>query len=238
VIAGGDPSKISVPLQLAETDDRNKLLARTSGGRSSAVTEGTHDSKADLRTLMQDQLDALDGETRRSLSRDARAHLVQHEAFRHASVVMIYMPILKEVDVTGIALECFRRHKVVCVPRVDWVRKDMQPVEVSSFDDESMDVDEHGLRSPRNARLVLPDLIDLVVVPGLAFDAEGHRLGRGGGFYDRFLTRIRRDCTTIGIAFDVQFVDSVPTDDRDMSVDVVITDRRTTTASTSRTGSS
>jgi len=196
------------------------------------------ESKADLRSRMKLRLDSLDDADRRQRSTLACSRLIGHDAFHHASIVMMYMPLTNEVDVTAVALECFRRHKVVCVPNVDWGRRDMQPVEVSSFDDRCMDVDEYGLRSPRHGRLVLPELIDLVVVPGLAFDAEGHRLGRGGGFYDRFLLRIRPQCVTAGIAFDEQFVDNVPTNEMDMAVSVVVTDRRTTTASASRSGSS
>ncbi|MEM7229856.1 MAG: 5-formyltetrahydrofolate cyclo-ligase [Planctomycetota bacterium] len=201
------------------------------------MSESTGQSKADLRAQMKDRLAALTDDQRRDMSVQACSRLVQDDAFVHASTIMMYMPIAREVDVTTIALACFRQNKTVCVPRVDWERKDMQPVEVSSFDDRVMDVDEHGIRSPRHARLVLPTQIDLLILPGLAFDAHGHRLGRGGGFYDRFLTRIRRNCTTIGIAFDVQIIDAVPNDDWDMSVDAVVTDRRVSGA-TSPTRSS
>ena len=57
--------------------------------------------------------------------------------------------------------------------------------------------------------VLVPHLIDLVIVPGLAFDTTGNRLGRGGGFYDRFLRRLRRSATTVGLAFDAQVVDTV-----------------------------
>ena len=61
------------------------------------------------------------------------------------------------------------------------------------------------------------------------------QLGRGGGFYDRFLRRLRRSATTVGLAFDIQIIDDVPADDRDFSVDIVVTDRRVTHAGGSRT---
>ena len=86
----------------------------------------------------------------------------------------------------------------------------MAPVEVTSFDDHVMETDEHGLRFPRNARPILPSLIDIVIAPGLAFDDRGHRLGRGGGFYDRFLKRIRQTATTVGLAYDAQIVPRRP----------------------------
>ncbi|MEZ5219033.1 MAG: 5-formyltetrahydrofolate cyclo-ligase [Ilumatobacteraceae bacterium] len=71
-----------------------------------------------------------------------------------------------------------------------------------------------------------PDSIDVVVVPGLAFDLAGSRLGYGGGFYDRWLPTAMRACT-IGVAFDDQLVHDLPIDPWDRPMDVVITERRT-----------
>ncbi len=102
----------------------------------------------------------------------------------------------------------------------------MESVEISSFDDEVIAVDDHGLRTPRAGRPIVPSLIDLVIVPGLAFDPAGNRLGRGGGFYDRFLRRLRRSAITAGLAFDAQIIDTVPADDRDFAVDLIVTNRR------------
>jgi 5-formyltetrahydrofolate cyclo-ligase len=69
-----------------------------------------------------------------------------------------------------------------------------------------------------------PSLLDVVVVPGLAFTADGRRLGQGGGHYDRFLPRLRPDCLTIGAAFAEQLVDDLPTEDHDARVALVVTD--------------
>jgi 5-formyltetrahydrofolate cyclo-ligase len=165
----------------------------------------------------------------------ACARLMNLEVFRHAAVVMLYMPLALEVDLTPVALRCYQLGKTVCVPKVDWKRRDMTPVETSSFDDQVMDIDAHGLRTPRDGQPILPTTIDLTVVPGFAFDTSGARLGRGGGYYDRFLSRLRRSAATAGLAFDVQIVESVPADDRDLCVDIVVTDRRVTYASRSRT---
>jgi 5-formyltetrahydrofolate cyclo-ligase len=69
-----------------------------------------------------------------------------------------------------------------------------------------------------------PALLDVVVVPGLAFTADGRRLGQGGGHYDRFLPRLRPGCLTIGAAFAEQLVDELPMEDHDAHVSVVVTD--------------
>lgn len=198
------------------------------------MTEQPPESKSDLRERMRALLAGMDATFRHDASAAACALLTGLESFRHASVVMLYMPLPSEVDLTPAALRCFREGKTVCVPRVHWKRRDMDPMEIRSFDDEEMDADEHGLRTPRAGTPLVPTLIDLVVVPGLAFDPGGHRLGRGGGFYDRFLRRLRRSATSVGLAFDAQVIDEVPADDRDFAVDVVVTDRRVTYAGGSR----
>jgi 5-formyltetrahydrofolate cyclo-ligase len=69
-----------------------------------------------------------------------------------------------------------------------------------------------------------PELLDVVVLPGLAFTREGERLGQGGGHFDRFLTRVRDDCLRIGVAFHEQLVEELPTERHDIAVDRVITD--------------
>jgi 5-formyltetrahydrofolate cyclo-ligase len=65
---------------------------------------------------------------------------------------------------------------------------------------------------------------DVVIVPGIAFTAAGDRLGQGGGWYDRFLVGIRDDCVTIGVGFEPQLVDELPTEPHDVVLDLVITD--------------
>lgn len=69
-----------------------------------------------------------------------------------------------------------------------------------------------------------PTSIDVVIVPGLAFTPAGDRLGQGGGWYDRVLARVRTDCTTIGVGFDVQIVDELPIGEHDRRLDLVITE--------------
>lgn len=71
-----------------------------------------------------------------------------------------------------------------------------------------------------------PMAVDVVVVPGLAFTVNGHRLGQGGGWYDRFLASTRDGCRKIGVGFDVQIVDEVPTEEHDVTLDMVITESR------------
>jgi 5-formyltetrahydrofolate cyclo-ligase len=69
-----------------------------------------------------------------------------------------------------------------------------------------------------------PQHVDVVLVPGLAFTADGHRLGQGGGWYDRFLARVGPHCSTIGVGFAVQLVDTMPIEAHDVVLDRVVTE--------------
>ena len=69
-----------------------------------------------------------------------------------------------------------------------------------------------------------PGLLDLVVVPGVAFTRDGKRLGQGGGYYDRFLPRVRPDCVVVGVCFAEQIVDALPAEPHDRQMSRVVTD--------------
>lgn len=192
------------------------------------MSEAKITPKKALRRAMRQQLRQMTDEERHSASNQVCARLMQLDTLRTAGVIMLYLPLPGEVDIMPIVVRCFQMGKMVCVPRVDWDRRDMNATEIGSFQDEDLEIDEHGVRTPQVYRPVVPTMIDVALVPGLAFDTSGHRLGRGGGYYDRFLPRLRRSATTIGVAFDGQIVDAVDRLDHDIGLDLVVTDRRTT----------
>ncbi len=184
------------------------------------------DRKNAIRTAMRARLAALTDTQRSDGSAAVCARLVKSAEFARATTLMLYMPMRSEIDVLSIALEAFRLGKSVCVPRVETGRKAMHAIETSTFDDESMGSDELGVRSPVAGAQIPAEAIDLVIVPGVAFDTRGFRLGRGGGYYDRFLARLPRTTATVGVCFDFQFVDTVPTEPTDIAVQTIVSDRR------------
>jgi 5-formyltetrahydrofolate cyclo-ligase len=77
---------------------------------------------------------------------------------------------------------------------------------------------------PEDEPSVAPESIDVVIVPGLAFTATGERLGQGGGWYDRFLARVRPECVTIGVGFQQQLLAELPTEAHDIPLTLVVSD--------------
>jgi 5-formyltetrahydrofolate cyclo-ligase len=204
-----------------------------SGSRTdSGPAEDVAAAKRAIRRRMRTVLAELEPRDRREASAAACRRLVELDAWRRASCVMLYLPLASEIDVLAAAVQAFRGDRTVCVPHVDWDRGDMAPVAVRSFDDAVLEADGTGVRTPVGGRPVVPDAIDLVVIPALAYDLAGHRLGRGGGYYDRFLPRLRRDAVRVGLVFDRQLVDAIPTEAHDVAAHVVVTERRLTPPAT------
>ena len=99
----------------------------------------------------------------------------------------------------------------------------MIAIEINSLET-GLTEDTNGLRSPTTGVPVPAEDIDLIVTPGLAFDATGGRLGRGGGYYDTFFANKDLDAVEMGFCFSEQIVEEVPMNEHDRRVDVVVSD--------------
>ena len=194
-------------------------------------SNSTDSAKSSLRTRVRERLRGMDSHARAEAARHACERLAADARFTGASSVMLYMPMRSELDVTPLAQAALSQGKRVSVPRTDSDRGTLTPVGIESVDAASMPQDAMGVRTPASGPEVAPESLDLVVVPGVAFDRAGHRLGRGAGYYDRFLSRLSPRTATAGICFDEQLVDAVPHGDHDRTVDCVFTPSHTISAS-------
>jgi len=185
--------------------------------------------KAQLRSKLQNSLLAVGAEQRERKSHLACERLVATEQFQTASTVMLFLSLPHEVDTSEAILAAWQSGKTVAVPKVSWEQRHMIPVQINSLD---TDISTHasGLRNPTSGAPVPFSEIGLVVTPGLAFDRAvafdraGNRLGRGGGYYDRFFAHEQLKACKCGFAFAEQLIDSVPVTDHDRPIDMLITD--------------
>jgi 5-formyltetrahydrofolate cyclo-ligase len=142
--------------------------------------------------------------------------------------VLFFMPTAKEVDIGPAAADCLARGIDVCLPRADWETGVITPALVSNWGREELVETKHGIFEPRpDAKPVDLARLDLVIVPGLAFDASGGRLGKGGGFYDRFLGQPGLRAAKVGVGLDQQVVEQIPRDAWDVALDALVTPTRT-----------
>ncbi len=178
-----------------------------------------------LRKRIKRRIADMSAAEREQASGRAAERMLALEEFDAASVVMAYLPIAGEPDTAEVILEAWRRGKRVLAPRVDWDRRHMVGVELQSLD-EGVTPGRYGIPEPDGGFPHPVTEIDFVIVPALAFDRAGGRLGRGGGFYDRFLAEPGLDAVACGLAFDVQLCDDLPTEAHDEQVDMLVTDRQ------------
>lgn len=175
--------------------------------------------KIDLRARARRARGEIPPEVRAAASADAIARLVALPELADADTVAIYAATADELDVTGAGRILRERGAVVLFPRVAGDRLLL----VATTDDASLRAGYRSILEPDGPTADL-DHLDAIVVPGVAFDAAGRRLGRGGGHYDRLLAELPETTVRIGACFEVQVTDEVPSDAHDRTVDLVVTE--------------
>ena len=183
-------------------------------------------TKPALRRQLREALAAMDDASRHAKSLAACGWIAGSPEFAGASVVMLYLSTPHEVDTASLALRCWQSGKSVVVPKVSWDQRRMLPVEITSLQT-GLTTTGPGIREPDagTGKPIPTDLIDLVIVPGLGFTPAGYRIGRGMGFYDRFLAQPEFVGVSCGLAFEEQIVPALPVLDHDVPLSMLATDR-------------
>lgn len=184
----------------------------------------TTDSKAALRAELLAARTRLAPERRAVLSREVAARAVALSSFERARTVALYAPMGAEVDPAEIARRAISLGKRVAFPRLaDGARA----LEFAACAPEELSPGALRTREPpASAAAVALDEIDLVLVPGVGFDPEGRRLGRGRGHYDATLAALPASASRVGLAFELQIVPRLPHEAHDELLDAVVTDSR------------
>ncbi|MEX2415427.1 MAG: 5-formyltetrahydrofolate cyclo-ligase [Paenibacillaceae bacterium] len=188
--------------------------------------------KQKLRKLMEANRQQLSEEQRRSssesISRFALELIVPLVRSSARPTLFTFMPFRSEVDVTPLTRWWWEAGYHVVVPKVDKALQTMEAFEISSF--EELEPGAWGIPEPRSMapRLATLAAIDVMIIPGLAYDRQGGRLGYGSGFYDRFLDRydVRGlpHPYKLGVCFETQLQDELPMEQHDLRVDRIITE--------------
>lgn len=226
---GRDASQSSVTLALRQ--------GREAEGRApfERALEGARlESKADLRLRMAALRDAISPRERLTRSAAIARRLHRWERFERAQVILVFMSFGSEVmtePIIGLALV---EGKVIGAPRTLLRQKRLEFRQVGALG-MRFARGPFGIREPSaQAPLIEVAQADLILVPGLAFDRDGYRLGYGGGFYDRVLAEPGLRAATVGLAFEEQIVRRVPHGEGDQAVGWIVTDQRIITCRAGR----
>ncbi len=156
-------------------------------------------------------------------SAEIQRRFLHSELFHRAECLALYSAIQNEVLTEIVSARAFELGKTLVYPRIK--NDDLEFVEILSLTD--LAPGAFGVLEPQGDRLIAVEELDLVVVPGVAFDQTGHRLGYGRGFYDRALLACRADCTKVGFAYDSQLLATLPSAEHDQKLSVLMTESRT-----------
>jgi 5-formyltetrahydrofolate cyclo-ligase len=158
------------------------------------------------------------------LSAQARIRLEQQSAWKAARTILFYAPLPDELDIWPCLATALLAGKQAYLPRLDPLKKAYFAHCVTD-PEKDVAIAPFGIREPGGHCPELPlNQLDFVLVPGVAFDPHGHRLGRGRGYYDRILAAVRGQ--TCGVAFDEQIVDEIPVEPHDVTVNCILTPSR------------
>ena len=161
----------------------------------------------------------LTGDEREVASQAAVERLVRLPEVWRAGVVALYVAMAEEIDPAGAVVPLRDRGIRTLFPRVRGEALDL----AEASDPQALPGGFRGIREPTGPAID-PEVVDVAVLPGVAFDLDGGRLGQGGGHYDRLLPALPDDTVRVGLGFSCQVVPRVPREDHDALVDIVVTD--------------
>ncbi|MFH0817085.1 MAG: 5-formyltetrahydrofolate cyclo-ligase [Candidatus Micrarchaeota archaeon] len=180
-------------------------------------------NKAELRKVLKETLSKQPISERERKSKLVINELIGLKEYSKAKTILIYVSMKEEVSTIEFITNAIVEGKCVVVPAVDKSGKSMTLHKINSLGD--LEPGYKGIHEPRDKSCEVPsESIDLAVVPGLAFDSRGNRLGRGKGMFDKLFEKAK--CPKIALAFDFQVVETVPVEGHDFPVEIIVTEKR------------
>ena len=176
-----------------------------------------HDKKQFIRKEIAAHKKNTSEEKNIELSQKICAHIVQTEMFQKAGCIALYYSMADEVQTSGLIEEWYEKKKIV-LPVISG-----ENIHFHTYSGkENLTNSTLSINEPTSTDVIQPESIDFFIVPGVAFDYAGNRLGRGKGYYDKYLSGISKPI--IGICFDFQLIDSIPAEEHDIKMDIIITE--------------
>ncbi|HHC24549.1 MAG TPA: 5-formyltetrahydrofolate cyclo-ligase [Desulfobacterales bacterium] len=147
--------------------------------------------------------------------------------FMESRVPLLYMNLGSEVNTRGILKKCFEQRKVVILPGFDKEKYRMTPMKINNVDLD-LKPGPRGVPEPnmKKCKVVPVDRLDIAIIPGVAFDEKGARVGSGQGYYDRLIPKLPVTTRKVALALESQIIQQVPMQSHDKHVDIIITDKR------------
>lgn len=184
------------------------------------IDEKISAQKKILRREIKSRLATLSEDARINFSHTVTEKFLSHSIYRKSKILMAYFSTAEEIQLQKFLSTALSDGKILSVPFIEG--REMHAVILPELD--AVEIGAYGILTVESSarKIIDAEKIDCIVTPGLAFDAKGNRLGKGGGFYDKFLNRAV-NAVKIALAFDEQIVENVPIEPHDVKVDFILT---------------
>lgn len=191
------------------------------------VMDEVREKKQEIRNEIATFFDALEDEVLAANTTIIENRLFEFANFLESKIVMLYVNAENEVGTQNIVKRAFEYSKIVVLPAFDPARSTMKLMKVDN-PDKDLTMGPRGILEPNPAKCktVPLDCIDIAIVPGIAMDEKGGRIGSGDGYYDRIIPDLPMTTRKVGLVFEGQLVTQVPMESHDKHVDIIITEKR------------
>jgi 5-formyltetrahydrofolate cyclo-ligase len=191
------------------------------------VMDEVREKKQEIRNEIATFFDALEDEVLAANTSIIENRLFEFANFLESKIVMLYVNAENEVGTQDIIKRAYEYNKIVVLPAFDPVRSTMKLMKVD-HPNRDLTLGPRGILEPDpvKCKVVPLDCIDIAIVPGIAMDEKGGRIGSGDGYYDRIIPDLPMTTRKVGLAFEGQLVPQVPMESHDKHVDIIITEKR------------
>ena len=183
--------------------------------------------KSEIRRSTFARRDALSKRERSKKSAAILERLFGFANFLEARIVLFYMSYRSEVDTEPMVRKALELEKIVALPLVNSKKKEIVPFRIENLD-RDIRLGYRGIREPiqQRCKQIPVQYINLAIIPGVAFDERGGRIGHGMGIYDRFIPRLDITTRKVALSFECQIVPQIPMEPHDRYTDIIITEKR------------
>ena len=195
--------------------------------RLRCLMEDIKSRKIEIRRSIFARRDALSKEERSEKSAAIMERLFDFANFLEARIVLFFMGYNNEVDTEPMVRKALEVEKVIALPLVNTKKKEIVPFKIDNLD-RDIRPGYRGIREPipERCKQIPVQYINLAIIPGVAFDERGGRIGHGMGVYDRFIPQLDITTRKVALAFECQIVPQIPMEPHDRYTDIIITEKR------------
>ena len=184
-------------------------------------------SKADIRKEIATEIGNLSQEELTEKTKKIEERLFDFANFLESKIALMYLENSNEVQSRDIIKRTFDYNKIVVLPLIELESKKFKLFKIDDFGSDLISGESSVLQpDPDKCRAVPIDCIDIALIPGIAFDEKGGRVGSGDGYYDRLIPHLPITTRKVALALDDQIISMVPIESHDKYVDIIITDKR------------